>query len=131
MIVGFGLGLLIRHPVVGSLDSVLKQRNVGKVSWIIHFGDPRGSRDERGFVMPDLSDLSHSYPFLHLSRKFNRSYSDVLELVGLIDSLYAQDMRDDMSWSAHIGNHPLVLAVKSVCRASWRWDMSKVEERGL
>ena len=79
----------------------------------------------------DLSDLSHSYPFLHLSRKFGVPYSVVLRAAelfdcGLVISPGVADVPTRM-----LGMTPFGEAVLAVCRAPWRWDMSRVQERGL
>ncbi len=70
----------------------------------------------------DLSDLSHSYPFLHLSRKLNIEYHHILRLVMLYDS--------------GVLNCPKVImepynSVWAVCHAPWRWDMSRAGDKGL
>lgn len=69
----------------------------------------------------DLSDLSHSYPFLHLSRKFGVPYSEVLKYADLVDN--------------RIGglcvSSDFERIIASVCHSSWRNDFSRAQERGL
>jgi hypothetical protein len=72
-------------------------------------------------MMIDLSDLSHSYPFLHLSRKFNISYEQVMKLAELYDA--------DMLAPPHEAL-PVFFAIYSVCKAPWRWQFPP-EGRGL
>lgn len=76
----------------------------------------------------DLSDLSHSYPFLHLSKKFVVPYSAVLGAAHDCDS-----GRDDVEEICRYRKMTIraVLAVADVCHAPWRWDMSKSMEVGL
>ena len=69
----------------------------------------------RGF---DLSDLSHSYPFLDLSRKLRVSYAQVLQMADRIDQ----------GMSCQTGR--LYDAVMAVCRAPWRWQYPP-QGRGL
>jgi hypothetical protein len=72
----------------------------------------------------DLSDLSHSNPFLHLSRKFNVPYSTILLLADMIDKdqVTQVTLSNLTSWAQ---------AVWAVCHAQWRWDISRTGERGL
>lgn len=70
----------------------------------------------------DLSDLSHSYPFLHLSRKYGVDYKYILKLVEHYDKGTLNPPHDLME--------PFY-AVYRVCKASWRWDMSRAGEKGL
>lgn len=77
----------------------------------------------------DLSDLSHSYPFLHLSKKFVVPYRDVLEYAERVDD--AIQLRRDYQVSVQPPVTGLQRAVVAVCRAPWRWDMSKSMEVGL
>jgi hypothetical protein len=73
----------------------------------------------------DLSDLSHSYPFLHLSRKFGACYDVVLALAAGYDAGYMQPP------SRSEPNTDCARAVYAACRAPWRFDMSRASERGL
>jgi hypothetical protein len=70
----------------------------------------------------DLSDLSHSYPFLHLSRKHGVEYRYVLELVQHYDRGTLKPPCEALQ-----PFHDVWL----VCHASWRFNMAKASERGL
>jgi hypothetical protein len=56
----------------------------------------------------DLSDLSHSYPFLDLSRKLRVPYETVLLVADKIDKGEGDLFRSTSVWH--------------VCRAPWRWQ---------
>ncbi len=70
----------------------------------------------------DLTDLSHSYPFLHLSRKLGVPYEHVLTLAAHYDrgTLKQPPKSADRCY-----------AIWCVCHAPWRWDMARAGERGL
>jgi hypothetical protein len=84
----------------------------------------------------DLSDLSHSYPFLHLSRLLGVDYGDVLKVVRNMDRQIRQascGVSNDglVRWSDEGLTPEVRLLIAKVCQAPWRWDMSRVGERGL
>ena len=72
----------------------------------------------------DLSDLSHSYPFLHLSRKFGVYYEVVLALAAGYDAGYMQPP------PASEPHTDCARAVHAVCHAPWRWQFPP-EGRGI
>jgi hypothetical protein len=72
----------------------------------------------------DLTDLSHSYPFLHLSRKFGVEYYVVLALADGYDARYLLPPLESEPY-----NH-CARAVHAVCHAPWRWQFPP-EGRGL
>jgi hypothetical protein len=76
----------------------------------------------------DLSDLSHSYPFLHLSRKFEVAYSEVLRIADVFDYGMSGGLRTVPSHM--LGISPIGEAVLNVCRAPWRWKFPP-EGKGL
>jgi len=88
----------------------------------------------------NLSDLSHSYPFLHLSRKLGVPYERVLAAADLIDSW--ADFGNSYLLADAIYTHCLRIAnqvgmytdqvrlVARVCVAPWRWQFPP-EGRGL
>ena len=83
----------------------------------------------------DLSDLSHSYPFLHLSRKFGVPYSEVLRASSWVDT-WAPPSATPKIVRDVLGRYSCLQpdaagAVVAVCRAPWRWDMAQSQERGL
>ena len=70
----------------------------------------------------DLSDLSHSYPFLHLSRKLGVDYLVVLAIADSVDK-------------GTDGNKPwyggrIWQIIMLVCSARWRWQFPP-EGKGL
>lgn len=70
----------------------------------------------------DLSDLSHSYPFLDLSRRLGVEYKLVLAIADSID-------REDDGYRPWY-EYEVWSAVHLVCRAPWRWQFPPVG-RGL
>jgi len=81
----------------------------------------------------DLSDLSHSYPFLHLSRKLAVPYEEILSIADRVDKIIE---RDGKIWPGfypdddHYNFERFDLVVR-ICSAPWRWDMSRAGDRGL
>jgi hypothetical protein len=76
----------------------------------------------------DLTDLSRSYPFLHLSRKLGVEYGKVLRLADNIDH------PDPGFYGGRYFISELTIdqtrVVEQVCHASWRWQFPP-EGRGL
>lgn len=68
----------------------------------------------------DLSDLSRSYPFLDLSRKFGVPYEQVLTMVEWFDGHAEEDKKRIYAyWD---GLNLLSSAVSAVCLAPWCWQ---------
>lgn len=68
----------------------------------------------------DLSHLSHSYPFLHLSQKFGVDYGDVLKLVEAID--HPDPNFYEGSFFVSVLSIEETRIIEKVCRAPWRWQ---------
>jgi hypothetical protein len=76
----------------------------------------------------DLSDLSHSFPFLHLSRKLGLPYQHVLMVASHYDR---RTLRPPADWVRQGMSMGALEAIWNVCHSPWRWDMSRTGERGL
>lgn len=82
----------------------------------------RSEIEDKIAVDADLSDLSHSFPFLHLARKHRVKYEYVLKLVEHYDRGTLKPPHDALQPFHDIWR---------VCHAPWRFDMSKAQERGI
>ena len=71
----------------------------------------------------DMSDLSHSYPFLHLSRKLSVPYERILQLADAFDGKGIANWREPE-------DNKLVECVSAICVAPWRWQFPP-QGRGL
>ncbi len=85
------------------------------------------------YLEPDLSNLSHSYPFLGLSRLLGVGYGKVLEVAHRLDSgnIDPDDSRHIEQLAAEEGLPVrMVCLVERVCSAPWRWQFPP-QGRGL
>lgn len=80
--------------------------------------------------MMDLSDLSHSYPFLHLSRKLGVPYEVVLRVAEMVDHpdpAYPGVIAATLVSGLTLDGARLI---ERVCHAPWRWQFPP-QGRGL
>lgn len=82
----------------------------------------------------DLTDLSRSYPFLHLSRKFGVDYGEVLRIADHVDKSVKWVGPGGIKYEVYtlIPDLPdeVVRLIITICLAPWRWQFPP-QGRGL